>query len=968
MSSSPAPPPLLPQVTSAGGLAIASLVSGLLAALLGVLVIGGVFGVAGLVLGLLHVRRRTGRNGMAWWGFGLSLAGILVSVLAGTACYLGYRQFKATPGGGTALEEWRGVAAPDLSVTTLEGARLTLSELRGKRVVLDFWATWCPPCREEIPHFIRLHEDTSRDDLVIVGISSEQAGTLRPFVEQNGVNYPIASAKGRLPRPYSDVRAIPTTFFIDRRGIILHVAVGYHDFAALQTHALAEDYEGQPKPPPKAGSGLGPGASRVASAAIARAGAPIPLGPDSRTWRDFIPEHSDWTERRVIRPFAARAKGEPWGDDAVAFLREVGTWWFGVWRDSTEEPRYLERGEALLKAGCDDPLIRFIVAWLTFQIHHDWLEVLEDCERAVAEFDQRGTPPAAARLAGVETTILYKRARKDKRLAALDKWITRWTRQAIEAGDYAGEDAKILAHHVLLPGWDDHLERNPEAIEALFREADVAEWLRCAVLGAVETKKAWRDRGAGWAYKVTEEGWRGFFEHLGKAAPLLRRSWELRPDCPQAASKMIAVVMGGGGEPGETERLWFDRAVAAQFDYAPAYHAMAWALRPRWGGSHEEMLAFGRACLCTKRFDTLVPLFYLEILNDICKERKDWRTLYRDPQIAREVMDLNRALLEAPTRKQEIPGRLSQIVVNGWLCGDLDEARRALERLDGGLLPNVDIRMAQHGIDRAVMLGDIALSGDPVREDVALAGRAARSKSYAEALRRFRDARARCQNDCGRRFIDSRIDAILIEQELGEGGWVDITPKGTLRAWSVLNGRWEADDAGGIINHGDDGRGTILSHVDPGRDFELRGSFRVDAPKDCCQGLGIALGFRKGDDGADEENWLTCAHSRTERGTPWATCMNRYRWDNETQPLARPGILPDNTFLVRVRDGKVTYVANGKTVFEDHVPEEIDLAAPGNRFGFTWKRFCRYNTTTITRIELRRLGRGAPQAAEGGGK
>jgi thiol-disulfide isomerase/thioredoxin len=122
-------------------------------------------------------------------------------------------------------------------MTTLDGTKIKLSELKGRRVIVDFWATWCPPCVAEIPHFVRLRKEVATNDLVIIGISSEEADTLRPFVKKQRISYPIATAEN-LPSPFSDVESIPTTFFIDAEGLIQEVAVGYHDFNELKTHAL----------------------------------------------------------------------------------------------------------------------------------------------------------------------------------------------------------------------------------------------------------------------------------------------------------------------------------------------------------------------------------------------------------------------------------------------------------------------------------------------------------------------------------------------------------------------------------------------------------------------------------------------------------------------------------------------------------------------------------------------------------
>lgn len=246
------PPSKTPQL----GLAIASLVLGILAAVLSLFVVGAALGVIGLVLGVVHIQGRRATNRMAWWGVGLSVAGIVVSVAMGFYYYHAYKEFRtamqsASSDEGADVAAWEGALAPDITVKTLDGQSITLSQLRGKRVVLDFWATWCPPCVKEIPHFIRLFNETSRDELMVVGISSEEESMLKPFIKKREINYPIASAKD-LPAPYKDIQSIPTTFFIDRNGVIQSIRVGYHDFAAIKEQALAADATGEPKSPPQA--------------------------------------------------------------------------------------------------------------------------------------------------------------------------------------------------------------------------------------------------------------------------------------------------------------------------------------------------------------------------------------------------------------------------------------------------------------------------------------------------------------------------------------------------------------------------------------------------------------------------------------------------------------------------------------------------------------------------------------------
>jgi len=249
------PPTAIPPARPRTGLAIAALVLGVLALFSSILVVGAFLGLMAIVLGAIHIAKRKGPNGMAWTGIGLSILSILLSAGLGIlylkgikAGFSAVQQEWAQPKpAGTVDSEfsgWIGQQAPDITVTALNGKSYTLSELNGRRVVLDFWATWCPPCRQELPHFIQLAEENSTDDLLLIGISSEDEQTLKAFVAEEGVNYPIVS-EADLPEPFNSIAAIPTTFFIDRNGIIQNVIVGYHDYEHLAELALAEDYDGE---------------------------------------------------------------------------------------------------------------------------------------------------------------------------------------------------------------------------------------------------------------------------------------------------------------------------------------------------------------------------------------------------------------------------------------------------------------------------------------------------------------------------------------------------------------------------------------------------------------------------------------------------------------------------------------------------------------------------------------------------
>ncbi len=223
--------------------------------LLSVVLIGAVPAAAGLAVAGWYLFRRRASRGLAWVGWWLSSAALVASAGFALAFLEGVHplQFLMTTVSDTAtrndpVRDWEGRPAPEIEFTSRDGTRFRLSELRGRRVILDFWATWCPPCVREIPHFQQLSDESSPTDLLVVGVTSENDSVLGPFVAAHRMRYPVVSADlSAWPEPFSLVTALPTTFFLDRTGVIRRVAVGYHDLAALRAFAAAlEDPSHEP--------------------------------------------------------------------------------------------------------------------------------------------------------------------------------------------------------------------------------------------------------------------------------------------------------------------------------------------------------------------------------------------------------------------------------------------------------------------------------------------------------------------------------------------------------------------------------------------------------------------------------------------------------------------------------------------------------------------------------------------------
>ena len=155
----------------------------------------------------------------------------LALILAGTAFYFLLR----AQGASRNTRNREQPPAPDFSLPDLSGQRLNLSAYRGKVVLLDFWATWCDPCRDEIPHFIELQEKYGSRGLQIIGVSMDDTpDPVRDFYQRFRMNYPVVMGDAKTGELYGGVLGLPVAFLVGRDGRIVAKHIGATNAAVFE--------------------------------------------------------------------------------------------------------------------------------------------------------------------------------------------------------------------------------------------------------------------------------------------------------------------------------------------------------------------------------------------------------------------------------------------------------------------------------------------------------------------------------------------------------------------------------------------------------------------------------------------------------------------------------------------------------------------------------------------------------------
>ena len=419
------------------------------------------------------------------------------------------------------------------------------------------------------------------------------------------------------------------------------------------------------------------------------------------------------------------------------------------------------RARKLVQSGCDDPVVLYFAARAHVLVDEDTREATELFERAVAGMHDVAYPRAVARFAAAGLRADYDRGSgSDGKTNALSPLELGWFLESLKDGSYLDGEDVVLTVHLTSGKGESFFERNRQTIVTALQAAPwVDPWVRELHSGMRHVDDAWDARSSDYGHKVKPEGWKGFAESLAAARQSLTESWRLRPDRPEAASEMIAVAMGGASE--EPARLWFDRAVQARFDHLPAYRLLINALRTRWGGDADALLAFARECAETRRFDTEVPFMAFRAVEQmewdrineargeddepVDPHRPRPRSVYRDEAVYGVVSTVLERYVREPGSKYRWQRWASLHAAVAYKAGRYADARKALVDV-GGTLDREAVesrrRAAARGPDRGLCVPRgrftrarrVPLSGAPGRSGAPPVSQGAGGRSCGGAL------------------------------------------------------------------------------------------------------------------------------------------------------------------------------------------------------------------------------------------
>ena len=659
---------------------------------------------------------------------------------------------------------------------------------------------------------------------------------------------------------------------------------------------------------------------------------PIPMKEGALLQKDIAAEERAWGQRLLLKPALERWKGQPWADEATALVEAVLEQFEKDHVDDHALAPLAGRFRELLKKAPEDPLLLIFGAHAMFGEKEDWRETKPLLEKVLA----RGGLSGVQEMMAVYVRWLVAKMEDVDTDDFEIRWINALTRSLSDDSYDETSHTVLVRQHVLM------LElstlHRPEPLESYARSVEASklpDWAKFTLRGLAEKELAWVKRSAGWAQDLNNQQWKGFAEHLKSARDLLGKAVRLRPDRPEAAATMIAVAMGEGMDPAEL-RAWFDRSVSAQFDYAPAYKALLWSYRPRWGGSHELMLAFGKACAATKRYDTIVPSRLMTAAMDVTEELGEPRIVFRHKQVQQTINEMSRGYLENSASMPPLTRHLRQS--NAAMCAFLADddalAQQALDAAGPRLYHSTREMLSTILMHEASLRAEVAADSGAYGEAIRKAATPPAGASLQDIHAAFLKVDEKGLSPDALEYLHEALEMTGLQQAVEGGGWVEVPFHKHLTAfYQSEKGDWAVEPGGVLVSHGTDHiRSRFILKVPLGSNVEMKGEISFDIP-DTMQKTEFGSGI------APMIHWqspqVSGIRAMIYHLDARSACTKAYAQDpNNSTPDIPFSLQEWNSFSIRSADGKLSYDVNGRTMAANREMAALGLENDSGLLGF----------------------------------
>lgn len=713
-----------------------------------------------------------------------------------------------------------GKELPNCELALLDGETLELDDFEEKQVVvLELWSTWCGPCVDALPIIERLEAKfADREVSFLAANLGDKPDDVRAFLKENDLSLSVALDPEDKLGDTLKANTVPMTAIIDQRGVVQAIHIGFDEDFEKTINGELEAL--------LAGNQLAAEALRKARDAK-RWGKAIPAGEKANNYLNALQFAFEFNLRTSVEAYKrVGSRDEKWDDAAIEFLTEVS-------RHFASAPGYksqiqlIEMAKPVIELGCDDPLVQYCHGAMLQDAQQNrdaQAEGIRLVEQSYQGLLDRGYPGNRCFAAAKRIWNHKKNSGGDSDVT--EKYLAYTKEHALETllqDDLETNDGRTLYNHLNGFASSLPLEERMEFCEDSKQHEDDSPYVVNMLLGEYHLDAAWKSRGGGFASDVTEEGWEGFTEHMELSREAFEKAWEAAPTRPEAATAMVKVSMGASqGSPVKEMRLWFGRAVAAQFDYLTAYSHFSYGLMPRWHGSHEQRYEFGVECMETERYDTYVPYELLKIIFSILQDNQNslGNRYVQRPGLYENARNVCQRYMEQKHEERNIDWWKTVWLGFAYLAEEWDDATRLLDELGADL--DLDA-LGRFPLEADELVTEVRIHSSPHSQAIRQAFRAADQGREEEALAALTAIAEKNLQAAVASEVSSRLQGLAWNKEFAEGKSVSLMPSENLQGWKIGGGTWIQTPEGDLRGVSNKAGVVLQCQADFGTRWEIQG-------------------------------------------------------------------------------------------------------------------------------------------------